>query len=87
MNKLLEIALNFLGPSWKTSILGWTVILEGIGGALTATAVFVRYALDGNAETVADFGALAEAWKTVVIGTAFLFTRDNVVTSEQAGAR
>lgn len=86
MNKLLEIALNFIGPSWRTSILGWVVILESIGGALTATAVFMKYALDNDVSTVADFAALTAAWKGVFIGTAFLFTRDNKVSSEAVKA-
>ena len=86
MNAILAFVTNLIGANWRTTIIGWAVILEGLGGALTATSVFVRYSLDGNAETISDFGNLADAWKTVAIGTAFLFTRDSKVTSERSGA-
>jgi hypothetical protein len=87
MNAILEFLSNLIGASWRTTILGWLLIVSGIGTALAATGAFGKAILDSDPTTVGDFEGLAYAWKTVVAGIAFLFTRDNAVTSESAGAK
>jgi len=87
MNKIFEFALGFIGANWRTTLLGWLVILDGIGGALTATAGFVKALIDNDPNTNMDFSVLADAWKNVAIGVGFLLTRDAKVTSEASGAK
>ena len=66
-----------LGKSWRTSSLGIIAILTAVLGAAKAL-------LDGDPATNVDYPALIA---TVSAGIGLLKARDNVVTSEQAGAK
>ncbi len=63
--------------SWKTSALGISAILVGVGA-------FLKAANDGDPSTVADMPALFAA---VLAGIGLIFARDNNKSSEQVGAR
>jgi hypothetical protein len=62
--------------SLKTTIAG---IITMVIAILTAVAAM----LDGNPDTVADWGAVGVA---LSVGIGLLFARDNSVSSEKAGA-
>lgn len=61
--------------SWKTTLTGILTIVTAIGSAALA------YLKSG---VLPDFGVLSAA---VMAGVGLLYSRDNSVTSEQAGAK
>jgi hypothetical protein len=63
--------------SWKTSTAGIAAILTAVGGTLTALS-------DNNPATVPDYASLIAA---CIAGFGLLFSRDNDVSSEDAGAK
>lgn len=63
--------------SWKTSALGISAILVGVGA-------FLKASNDNDPSTVADMPALFAA---VLAGIGLIFARDNNKSSEQVGAR
>jgi hypothetical protein len=63
--------------SWKSTVFG-------IGAILTATGSILQALFDGNPNTNPDFAPLIAALSA---GLGLLFTRDNDVTSEDAGAK
>ena len=62
--------------SWKTTAAGVAAIVIAICGAIDAER-------DGNPDTRADWGAVVALIAAGAIG---IFSRDNNVTSKQAGA-
>jgi hypothetical protein len=63
--------------SWRTTLAGIGAILVAVGAALGA-------AFDSNAATTVDIASLTAA---CMAGLGLIFARDNVVSSETAGAR
>jgi uncharacterized membrane protein YhiD involved in acid resistance len=63
--------------SWKTTTAGIGAILVAIGSALAAH-------FDGDASTVADWGAVIAA---VIAGVGLLAARDNDKSSQDVGIR
>ncbi len=62
--------------SWRTTLAGVSLFVSVLAAALHAH-------FDGNPATVADWAMLVPAGSAML---AFVFSRDNVVTSAQAGA-
>lgn len=69
--------------SWKTSILGWAILVGVLAKSLAAL-------LDGNPATVFDFAAILDALKEVGIlipaGIGLIFARDKNVSTEEERA-
>ena len=63
--------------SWRTTLTGALAILVAVAGALKAE-------LDGDAATVADWGAVSAA---VIAGVGLILARDAKVSSQQEGIR
>lgn len=63
--------------SWRTTVTGVLAIVVALAGALKAE-------LDGDAGTVADWGAVAAA---VMAGIGLILARDAKVSSQQEGIR
>jgi hypothetical protein len=63
--------------SWKTTGLGLGAILAALGSALVAY-------LDDDPATVPNVEVLVT---TITVGLGLIFSRDNNVTSEDAGAK
>lgn len=63
--------------SWKTTTAGIGAILVAVGSALTAM-------FDGDAATVADWGAVIAA---VIAGIGLISARDNDKSSQDVGIR
>lgn len=62
--------------SWKTTVLGLSILLMAVGAALVAL-------LDGDPTTAVDMNAI---WAGLA-GLGLVVSRDNNVTSEKAGAK
>lgn len=81
--KTIQKKLDNMKGSWKTSLLGWIVL---IGVVLTA----VKNALDGDPTTVVDFHAILTALEQVGIaipvGIGLIFSRDKDVSTEEQRA-
>lgn len=81
--KAIQKKLDNMTGSWKTSLMGWVVLL---GVILTA----VKNAFDGDPSTVVDFNAIIVALQQVGIaiplGIGLLFARDKDVSSEEQRA-
>lgn len=63
--------------SWKTTVLGITAAVTAVCDGITAL-------LDGDAATNPDWVLLGAVLSTAI---GLIFSRDNGVTSEQAGAK
>jgi len=63
--------------SWRTTVTGVLAILVAVAGAAKAE-------LDGDATTVADWGAVAAA---IMAGIGLIMARDAKVSSQQEGIR
>ena len=71
-----NILSKILGTSWKTSLGGWGLLFTSLGTACTALT-------DGDPSTMPDLEALIAGFA----GVSLLFSRDNGVTSEDAGVK
>ena len=70
--------MNPLGPSWKTSVLGWSGLVAAVAMAVSAVI--------GGEITSHDWSGLWESIILVFPSLAAIFARDNTVSSEEAGA-
>lgn len=66
-----------LSGSWKTTLAGIATILTAVGNAVKAL-------VDNDPSTSVDIGVLIAA---ITAGIGLIMSRDNKVTSEQAGAK
>jgi len=75
--------MNMLGTSPKTSLVGWLSLIVAL--AIAGIALY-----DGDPNTKPDFQAIITALQALGVGIPLwligLFSRDNKVTSKQAGA-
>lgn len=86
LRKIIKLTIkkieNMKG-SWKTSILGWAILVGVLAKSLAAL-------LDGNPATVFDFAAILDALKEVGIlipaGIGLIFARDKNVSTEEERA-
>jgi len=68
---------NKMSASWRTT-------LFGVGGIVTVVAAACNALFDGNPATNPDWTSVIASISACV---GLLFARDNVVTSEQSGAK
>lgn len=73
---MADVVTAVAGKSWRTSAAGWALLLGAVAQIVHALA-------DGNPATSPDFAALMAA----ASGLGLLAARDNVVSSETAGAK
>ncbi len=73
--------------SWKTTLMGITVLIGSLGKLLAAVSLAATALLDGDPSTVADWEAVSAAFVAVSIGFGLIFARDNSKSSESVGAK
>lgn len=68
------------GASWRTTT-------AGIAAAVAAIASAIAAGIDGDPSTHVDVSKLLETLSVIGAALGLIAARDNVVTSEQAGAK
>lgn len=72
--------MKILGASYKTSAVGWSVILGSLGVILSNVA----FAIDADPATVCNWQLVIVSAITAVTGLGNIFARDEHVSTEQA---